>query len=343
MVKKSFKKSVTSTIAIMTVALAIFGVAAVNKAYAVDIQPPVSMWIDPPTKNFTTATFNVGDKFNVTAWLNTANSTYNVAIYAWQIMIEFDQNLLTCTRAGFTGGVTSEFLAGHTTIGVTPTITTTSITHGESLIGEAQASGNGSLCWIEFEMMMAPNETTPTLSSNLNFTGVPNSDTFITNATEPTTTYGQLVAYNATVNYSLPPPDTTPPTIDAPLRTPSGSVPENETVTISANITDNVGGSGVANATLSYTIDNSTWTDAAMTSGGSTWTGTVPGQLNGTRVWYRIMAFDAAGNNATKYESGTTPYYYDVVPEFMTAVLIIMLIGLAGAIVVYRKKLVRLP
>jgi hypothetical protein len=336
MVKKSFKKSVASTIAIMTVALAIFGIAAANKAYAVDIQPPVSMWIDPPTLNFTTGTIHVNDKFNVTVWVNTGNST----VFTWQAMVAFDPTLLTCTKVGYTAGAKSQFLEDFGPVGVAPDIKGDSVTHGETLLTGA-ASGNGSLFWVELQIMMDPNETTGALNSVLSLSGAPISDTFLLD--QDVIAIPSLTVYNATYSYSLPPPDTTPPTIDAPSRTPSGSVPENETVTIAANITDNVGGSGVANATLSYTIDNSTWTNAAMNSSGNTWTGTVPGKLNGTRVWYKITAFDGAGNNVTKYESGTTPYYYDVVPEFMTAVLIVILTGLAGAMVVYRKKLVRLP
>jgi hypothetical protein len=340
MVKKSFKKSVTSTIAIMTVALAIFGIAAVNKAYAVEIQPPVSMWIDPPTLNLTTGTTHVNDKFNATVWLNTKNGTVDQQVFTWQATLAYNATLLTCMRADYTGTGKSQFFGVLPTISVTPDIKVDSVSLGETLISGA-ASGNGSLCWIEFQIMMEPNETTGTLNLGPSFKGAPTSDTFLLDP--DLETFPSLSVYDATYSYSLPPPDTTPPTIDAPSRTPSGSVPENGTVTIAANITDNVGGSGVANATLSYTIDNSTWTNAAMNSSGNTWTGTVPGKLNGTRVWYKITAFDGAGNNATKYESGTTPYHYDVVPEFMTAVLIVMLTGLAGAMVVYRKKLVRLP
>jgi hypothetical protein len=340
MAKKSFKKSVTSTIAIMTVALAIFGIAAVNKAYAVDIQPPVSIWIDPPTLNFTSGTTHINDKFNVTVWVNTENGTVSQAVFTWQLMLTFNSTLLTCTNVGYTGTGKSQFFGNSNTIPVSPIIAADSVTHGETLLA-GDKSGNGSLIWLEFQIMMEPNETTGALNSVLSLSGAPASDTFLLDP--DLIIISPLSVYNATYSYSLPLPDTTPPTIDAPLRTPSGSVPENETVTIAANITDNVGGSGVANATLSYTIDNSTWTNAAMNSSGNTWTGTVPGKLNGTRVWYKITAFDGAENNATKYESGTTPYYYDVVPEFMTAVLIVMLTGLAGAMVVYRKKLVRLP
>src|SRR4030042_221950 len=128
MVKKSFKKSVTSTIAIMTIALAIFGIAASNIAHAVDIQPPVSMWIDPPTLNFTTGTTSVNDKFNVTVWLNTANDTISQQVFTWQLMLTFDPTLLTCTRTDYTGTGKSQFFGGLNTVPVSPIIAADSTT-----------------------------------------------------------------------------------------------------------------------------------------------------------------------------------------------------------------------
>jgi hypothetical protein len=324
-------------IAIMTVIMVISAFAAINNAYAVDIQPPVSMWIDPPMSNFTTATTNVGDKFNVTVWINTDNTT--LVAYTWQLTIGFDSSFLTCTRAGYTAGTTSQFFQGKTTVPVTAVITNTSIMTGESLMGDANMTGNASLCWIEFEIMNAPNENTTTLSTNMNFTGAPNSDTFL--LTPDLNTVMELATYNATFNYSLPPPDTTPPTINTVTRDPSGEVSENASVTVTADITDDV---AVYNATLSYTTDNATWTNASMSNvgQGNLYNGTIPGYLNGTTVWYFVTAFDTAGNQAS---TPSAPYsaYYNVVPEFTVAVLLVMLTILAGAVIAYRKKLVRLP
>jgi hypothetical protein len=335
--QKSLKKSATGMIAIMTVIMVISAFAAINKAYAVDIQPPVSMWIDPPMNNFTTATTNVGDRFNVTVWINTDNGT--LTTFTWQLTIGFDSSFLTCTRAGYTAGTTSEFFQGMTTVPVQAVITNASIMTGESLMGSENKTGNASLCWLEFEIMSAPNQTTPTLSTNLNFTGAPDSDTFL--LTPDLNTVVECVYYNATFNYSLPPPDTTPPTIGTVTRDPSGPVSENATVTVTANITDDV---AVYNATLSYTTDNSTWTNASMSNGGSgsLYNGTIQGYLNGTIVWYYITAFDTAGNQAS---TPSAPYSasYNVVPEFTAAVLLVMLTILAGAMIAYRKKLVRLP
>jgi hypothetical protein len=341
MTRKSFRKTVISVIAVMTVALVIFGFAAVNKVNAVSIQPPLSIWIDPPVLNLTTTNTHVGDKFNVTVWINDANDTFSVAVFNWQVTVGFNTTWLTWTRAGYTGTGKSQFFANLTTIPVSPVLTVNNeVQFGESLFSGGVV-GNGTLCWIEFQITMAPNETTGTLTSPLEFHGAPSSDTFV--LTEDVNTVSSLVVYNATVNYSLPPPDDVPPTIENVQRTPSGDVSENQSVTVTADITDNAGGSGVANATLSYSTDNMTWTDAAMTQNGNTWSGDVPGQLNGTRVWYKITAFDNAGNNATKYETDMTPYYYDVVPEFASAVLIIMMVALTATMIACRKRFIRLP
>lgn len=342
--KKSLKKSVTGIMSIMTVASVIFGLAAIHTAYAVDLRDPVSMWIDPSMNNFTTAQLHLGDAFNVTVWLNTKNDTTDVAIYGWQVKLTWNATLLNYLNAGVTGATTSEFFAGLTTIPVTPVISEAgdAVTFGEGLLTGSR-SGNGSLCWIEFATKMAPNETIPTLSSELNFTGVPEEFTFLV---DPDVNTVPMVAYNATFNYSfyVPPADTTPPTIDTPTRSPSGAVSENEAVTVTADITDNVGGSGVKDATLSYTTDNATWTNVTMSNGGSgnSYSGTILGQLNGTSVWYYITANDNAGNNAITL---TAPYSYsyNVVPEFTIAVLMVMLTVLAGAMIAFRKKLVRTP
>jgi hypothetical protein len=336
--QKSLKKSATGMIAIMTVVMVIFAFATINKAYAVDVQPPISMWMDPPTINYTTATLNVGDKFNVTVWVNSQNSTLDQQIFTWQIKMGFDSSVLTCTRAGYTGGTTSQFFQGMTTVPVVPVIEAAAVSFGETLLS-GNKSGSGSLCWIEFEIMIAPNTTNPTISSNLNFTGLPTADTFLLDP--DLNPLSSLVAYNATLNYSLPPPDTTPPTIGTVTRNPSGDVSENQTVTVTANITDDV---ALFNATLSYTTDNSTWTNASMSNGGSgsSYSGTIQGQLNGTTVWYYITAFDTAGNQAS---TPSAPYSasYNVIPEFAVAILLVMLTILAGAMIAYRKKLVRLP
>jgi hypothetical protein len=126
--------------------------------------------------------------------------------------------------------------------------------------------------------------------------------------------------------------------------TPSGNqIQQNTAVSVNVTVSDNSGGSGVANATLSYSINNgTTWTNVTMTSSGTTWSGTIPGQVNGTKVWYFITASDIAGNTANT-PTGTAAFSYDVIPEFTVAILIAMMAVLAVAMIAYRKKIVRLP
>jgi hypothetical protein len=105
-------------------------------------------------------------------------------------------------------------------------------------------------------------------------------------------------------------------------REPSGpQVNESIPVIVSANVTDV--GSGVRNATLQYTLDNSTnWSSASVLPMSLNLTvqpqnclalsfnATIPGQPSGTHVHFRIIAYDFAGNNATRDD------VYPVVPEF---------------------------
>jgi hypothetical protein len=339
--QKSLKKSATGMIAIMTVVMVISAFATINKAYAVDIQPPISMWMDPPQINYTTATLNVGDKFNVTVWVNAQNDTVTQQVFTWQIKVGFDPSLLVCTGAGYSAGTISQFFQGQTTIPVTPVISATDVAFGETLLS-GNKTGNASLCWIEFQVGAAPNDTTPTLSSNLEFMGLPTADTFLLDP--DLNAVSSLVGYNATFNYSVAAADTTPPTIGEVSTTPSGNeIQENTAVSVNATITDDPAGSGVANAILSYTVDNgTTWTNVTLTSSGTTWSGTIPGQVNGAKVSYFITAIDNAGNSANT-PTGETAFSYNVIPEFTVAILIALMTLLTVAMIAYRKKLVRLP
>ena len=124
---------------------------------------------------------------------------------------------------------------------------------------------------------------------------------------------------------STNPPDTSPPNIVV-MREPSGpQVPEGQSVVVSAYVAD--AESGVRNATLQYTLDNSTdWSSAIavpmslnvtlqpQNSLALSFNATIQGQSSGTRVRFRIIAYDFAGNNATK-DGITDTTTYLVVPR----------------------------
>jgi len=192
----SIKKSLANAVAIMTVAALVFGFAAIRTANA-DMMQAVSIWIDPQEINITTGG-HVGEKFNATVWANTYVDDNNSAVFTWQVTLNFNESLLSCTRVGYTGGTTSAFFAGHTTIPVTPIITSSSASTGESLIGtDIRAPGNGTLCWIEMEILLEPTGSdvfTTTLDIN-------NTDTFFLDGdlNEVTTT-----KYNGHYQYVIP-------------------------------------------------------------------------------------------------------------------------------------------
>ena len=127
------------------------------------------------------------------------------------------------------------------------------------------------------------------------------------------------------------PADNTPPVIKTPTRVPEGDVEPYQDVTVSVNVTDEV--SGVKNVTLRYTTDNgTTWTDipTSLNETSGFYETTIPGQPADTWVKYEIVAYDNAGNNATK--DGTEPYFsYLVIPEF-TSTIILQLLMIATLI-----------
>ena len=111
---------------------------------------------------------------------------------------------------------------------------------------------------------------------------------------------------------------------------------DGENVTISVNVTD--GESGVYNVTLSYSINEGTsWTDMLMVNlTGDTYIGGIPVLPNGTHVWYKITAYDNAGNfvvddNAEQY------YVYTVIPEFPATLFLSLFIIFTLVVVILRR------
>jgi hypothetical protein len=132
------------------------------------------------------------------------------------------------------------------------------------------------------------------------------------------------------------------PIIGIPSRVPEGLVQPNQKVQVLVNITD--AESGVKNATLYYNLNNSqTWTpkpmDCNLTSG--LYNATIPGQPQGTYVRFKIVAYDKAGNNATR--EGTEPYWaYQVVPEFPSIIILLPFMVLITLTILYvRSRVLR--
>jgi hypothetical protein len=127
--------------------------------------------------------------------------------------------------------------------------------------------------------------------------------------------------------------------IGAPVQDPPDNVQPNEAVTVSVNVTDieNL----LKNVTLNYSTDNGvTWNTSTMVASerfvNSTtdlYQGTIPGQINGTVVTYKIPAFDMAGNYAVSDARN-----YEVVPEFPSAMILPLFMIAALLVAISLKK-----
>ena len=165
--------------------------------------PPTTntMFITPAALNFYTNTTSVGTMFNVTVWVTTTVDTYD-----WQVKMFFNPSQITASQAGYTDGATSAFFKGHTTVPITPIIDNSAgyVLHGESLIGTTDAipPGNGSLMWVEFQIIATP-PTGGTLSSVVD---INNTETFLQGPVGnqiPTANYDATYTYQSA---SSPPP-----------------------------------------------------------------------------------------------------------------------------------------
>lgn len=127
------------------------------------------MWIEPSIL----ATSNLGDKFNITVWLNVTQKSF-----AWQIKLYFNSTHIRATKIGYTNGNRSAFFSEFSSMPVTPIINNEEgyILHGETLLGNVErASGYGSLIWVEFNLIQIP----PQNHVTLNFSVPYGIDTFI--------------------------------------------------------------------------------------------------------------------------------------------------------------------
>jgi len=114
--------------------------------------------------------------------------------------------------------------------------------------------------------------------------------------------------------------------------------PEWSEVKISATVSDE--GSGVKNATLYYrTNRDSTFTAVPMEYNFSqqVYEATLPGQPAGTTVEFYILAYDRAGNIAVENNSGIY-YNYQVVPEFPSSTILLLMLIVCLTIVILLKR-----
>jgi parallel beta-helix repeat protein len=130
--------------------------------------------------------------------------------------------------------------------------------------------------------------------------------------------------------------DNTEPLIGSPYQEPL-EPKDGEEVTILVNVTD--GESGVYNVTLSYSMnEGANWTDMSMINlTGATYVGEILGLPNGTKVLYKITAYDNAGNFVVD-DNATQCYVYTVIPEFPATIFLPLFIILTLVAVILRKR-----
>lgn len=148
------------------------------------------------------------------------------------------------------------------------------------------------------------------------------------------------IPFFETDNYPLMKPfgnigDLARPIIGTPHQEPLDPS-DGENVIISVNVTDKE--SGVHNVTLSYSInEGADWMDVPMTNLTDTYVGQIPGQSNGTEVWYKITAYDNAGNFAVN-NNIVQHYVYTVVPEFPAIIFLSLFIIFTLVTVILMKR-----
>jgi len=117
-------------------------------------------------------------------------------------------------------------------------------------------------------------------------------------------------------------PDTIPPKIGIPSQNPEPTaVQPNQKVTVTTNVVDEE--TGVLEVILSYNVNESqTWINITMKpSQNNTYTAEIPGFEVGTKIQFKIIAYDYANNVAAEDKSGEY-YVYKVIPELHNPLLI---------------------
>jgi len=148
--------------------------------------------------------------------------------------------------------------------------------------------------------------------------------------------------WNSTHTFTVIPfekADATPPIIGEVIQTPENVGP-NEPAIVLVEVFDDL--SGISTVILSYSTNKGeTWHNITMNlMGEQTYSGQIPGFLEGTVVWYKIIAYDNAGN--FRVSDNGQYYVYAVVPDFSaTYVVPLMLSSLIIAILAFSYRLKR--
>lgn len=172
------------------------------------------------------------------------------------------------------------------------------------------------------------------------------------NATIPLQPYGTPVQYKIYANdmlgrwvasptYSYTVSDSIPPEIVAVDWTPTQPTP-NDTVKVSANITEPVNASEVSKVLFSFMDCFGQWWNTTMTYDDESglWNVIIPQQPHNTTVKFYIIAYDNAGNIAVDNNYGEY-YVYTVLPEFASTIILLLALAFTALVVIIAKKKLR--
>ncbi|MEM2994794.1 MAG: hypothetical protein QXI91_02095 [Candidatus Bathyarchaeia archaeon] len=151
------KSLVIKKIVFLSVALLLLNILSAYAIVPSEPHPANAIWIEPST--ITLTDYNIGDKFNITAYLNMTTLEEGAnGITTWQVTVYYNTTYINATRAGLTGtdGITSELFEGKYTLPVISIEPSESwVGCGETLLGAdyVPVPVVASLCWIEFEVI----------------------------------------------------------------------------------------------------------------------------------------------------------------------------------------------
>jgi archaellum component FlaF (FlaF/FlaG flagellin family) len=247
--------------------------------------PAGAMWIEPAALNFYTASTNVGDKFNVTAWASTISD-----IFGWQIGLAFDPTQLEVVRAGYTGPHGSQWFSDHFT-NIPPIIidnTYGNVLAGENLYGtDVVHASSGSLFWIEFQILVSP--TSGNTLTSLIDTNTPDSyllDPDIHNAPG-------VALDHATYTYSA-----ITPSLSVSISPSSASVAVNQSLLFTSNVSG-----GTAPYSYQWYLDGS----AVSGANSSSWTLALQ-TMGNCSVYLNVT--DSLGNSANSNQASVSVAHF---------------------------------
>lgn len=176
MKNSKFKKFALTSVFLTFLVLATCSL--VNNAKASEPTEPHlanALWTEPSSMSINNYTAHIGDKFNVTVWVNVTESSFT-----WQTTLLFNTTYFNATRTAYTAVITSDFFTGHMAMTGTPVIDNVvgSVLTGETLLGtDFREPGHGSLIWVEFALKEIP----PQNHLTVNFSIPYDVDTYVLN------------------------------------------------------------------------------------------------------------------------------------------------------------------